>query len=46
MKTNVFDSDNINLDDIKKEIKKNNNKNLDLYIADLYSYKIVMMYIY
>lgn len=45
IKTNIFNSDNNNFNNINKNIKENNIKNLDLFMAYLSSYTITITYI-
>lgn len=46
IETDIFDEDNNNIDNIEEDVKKDNSKNLDLCIRDLYLHMITIMYIY
>lgn len=46
IKTEIFDSDDTNADDIEEDIEEGNEENIDLPMADSFLYAVVIMYIY
>lgn len=46
IETDIFDSDNSIDDDVKESIEEKNDKNLDLYMGNSYSYVVTMICMY